>query len=314
MNQNWTRIGAVDGGELLSGCVRGANHCDKGTPCQDASLAGIHYYRGHPYVLLAVADGHGSASYARSEFGAHFAVRAAAEAAARWILFAVASLEDRPDDWLPNARNEFGLRFAKLLRQIWERTVDEHLAACPLQVAAQDAESARKVYGTTVAVALIFHGQMFAGAVGDSTVFLVKDAAGEVAAVDLLTGDKNDALGLATDSLASADAAYRWKHRVLPLDGVQMVLAATDGFADSLAEPGRVLASLQQDVQAKGFHWLRDRLPDFLLRLTGQGVGDDIATVFYFPPSRRSGLQAATAAEAGNESAAGQPSNPSIAA
>ncbi len=313
MNPNWTRIGAVDSGELLSGCVRGANHCDKGSPCQDASLAGIHYYRGYPYVLLAVADGHGAASYARSELGAHFAVRAAAEAAARWILFAVASLEEQPGDWLSNARNEFTLRFAKHLRQIWERNVDEHLTACPLQSAAQDAESARKVYGTTVAVALAFQGHIFAGAVGDSTVFIVKEEEGEPAAVDLLIGDKNDTLGLTTDSLASADAAYRWKHRILPVDGVQMVLAATDGFADSLAEPARALASLQQDTQAKGFTWLRDRLPDFLHRLTDRGVGDDIATVFYFPPCRRSGLQAATAADAGNGPANGQQSISSIA-
>ena len=278
MRGDWARIAAAESGVLLTGCVRGANHCDKNLPCQDASLAGIHYYQGHPYVLLAVADGHGAASYARSELGAHFAVRAAAEAAARWVMFAVDCLEKQPDDWLDNARNEFSQRFVRHLRQSWEANVTGHLAAFPLQPAAPGVE-ALKPYGTTVALAVVF-----AGAIGDSTVFLVREEAGAGTAVDLLAGAKADGLGLATDSLASTDAVYKWKHKMLPLAQTSMLLASTDGFADSLADPLQTLAALQRDTEAKGFAWLEGRLDGFLARLTEQGVGDDIATVFYFPP------------------------------
>ena len=358
MRDDLARIAAAETGVLLTGCVRGANHCDKNLPCQDASLAGIHYYKGYPYVLLAVADGHGAASYTRSELGAHFAVRAAAEAAARWVLFAVDCLEKQPDDWLDNARNEFSQRFIRHLRQTWEVSVTSHLAAFPMQPADSGVE-ALKPYGTTVALAVVFAGQVFAGAIGDSTVFLVREVnvvdparhtgrdcrypehrevnvgagsepnavelasavgrnksvlagdSGELTgrmpetvvarpysgllhpplnstalgtAVDLLAGAKADGLGLATDSLASADAVYKWKHKMLPLAETRMVLVSTDGFKDSLADPLKTLADLQHDTETKGFAWLEGRLNGFLARLTEQGVGDDIATVFYFPP------------------------------
>ncbi len=283
MTANWTRIAGAECGTLLTGCVRGANHVDKNLPCQDASLAGVRYFKGYSYLLLAVADGHGAASYTRSELGAHFAVRAAAEAAARWVLFAVDSLEKQPDDWLMNARNEFGQRFVRHLRQSWERNVTEHLAAYPLEDIGHNIDRF-KAYGTTVALALVFQGQVFAGSIGDSTVFLVREEAGATKALDLLTGEKAEGLGLTTDSLASADVVYKWKHKTLSLAETRMIVAATDGFADSLANPLLTLAALQRDTEIKGFGWLEDKLDDFLSRLTEQGVGDDIATVFYFPP------------------------------
>ncbi len=284
MTGDWTRIAGGESGTLLTGCVRGANHVDKNLPCQDASLASVRYFKGHPYALLAVADGHGAASYTRSELGAHFAVRAAAEAAARWMLFAVNCLENQPDDWLINARNEFSQRFIRQLYQSWERNVTEHLDAYPLEPASQGTDLF-KAYGTTVALALIFHEQVFAGSIGDSTVFLVREEVGATNALDLLTGEKAEGLGLTTDSLASADAIYKWKYKMLPLAETHMIVAATDGFADSLANPLHTLLSLQRDTENKGLGWLEDKLEDFLSRLTEQGVGDDIATVFYFPPS-----------------------------
>ncbi|MGH6820453.1 MAG: protein phosphatase 2C domain-containing protein, partial [Methylocella sp.] len=153
-------------------------------------------------------------------------------------------LENSPGDWLANARNDFGQRFARVLRQSWDRNVSDHLAAFPLESAAPEADL-RKAYGTTVALALVFQGQVFAGTIGDSTVFLVRQEAGVPTAVDLLAGENGAGPGLTTDSLASSDAVYKWKHQTLPLDEVRMVMAATDGFADSLADPKGTLLALQ---------------------------------------------------------------------
>lgn len=295
MPAHWTKIGDPGGGVLLTGSVTGASHRDQGKPCQDASLAGVHFYKGHPYALLAVADGHGSERYTRSQFGAHFAVQAAAEAAARWMLFAVECYEQSPEDWFANARNDFGARFARMLRQSWERNVTEHLAAYPLAEAEQQHASGPNAYGTTIALALVFRDQVFVGAIGDSTVLLVCETAGGVVAEDLLAGAPSEALGLATHSLASAAAASHWQHRVLCLGEVRLLCAVTDGFTDSLADPARTVAKLYGDTQAKGLDWLREKWPEFLERLTEQGVGDDIATVLYFPPPLgRSGLQPTT--------------------
>lgn len=284
MDHTWTLNGIGTCGTLLSGCVRGATHRNKGLPCQDASMASIQHYKGYPYALLAVADGHGAAQYPRSDLGAQFAVQAIAETAARWVLFAVECIERQPDDWLPNVRNDFGVRFARSLRKAWERNVDEHLIGCPLADTQPGSDAAYRAYGTTVALALVFKDRVFAGAIGDSTIFLVTNDGGEVAAVDVLIGEKSEALGLTTDSLAASDAAYKWKHRSLPLREVRLLLAATDGFADSLAAPLRTLETMYRDTCTKGFSWFHDKLPSFLSRLTEQGVGDDIATVFYFPP------------------------------
>lgn len=299
MQPTWTRIGDPSGGVLLTCGVTGANHSDKGLPCQDASLAGIHYYKGHAYTLLAVADGHGSERYSRSQLGAHFAVQAAAEAAARWMLFAVECYEQSPGDWFTNARNDFGARFARMLRQAWERNVTEHLAAYPLTEAEQQQASGQNAYGTTIALALVFRDQVFVGAIGDSTVLVVCDSGGGETAADLLAGDGSQALGLTTHSLASADAACRWQIRVLPLEKVHLLCAVTDGFTDSLTDALRTLVGVYRDTRVKGFDWLRDKWPEFLARLTEQGVGDDIATVLYFPPepTARRGFQPPTIAD-----------------
>jgi hypothetical protein len=292
MQPQWTKIGDPAGGVLLTGGVTGASHRERAMPCQDASLAGVHFYKGHSYVLLAVADGHGAARYTRSELGAHFAVQAAAEAAARWMLSAVDHYEQQPDDWFANARNDFGLRFARMLRQAWERRVEEHLSAHPPDPTGNP--PGLSAYGTTIALALVFRDQVFVGAVGDSTVLAVRAAEGGAVAADALAGAAADTLGLATHSLASADAPSRWQHRALPLGGLRLLCAVTDGFTDSLADAQSTLVGLCRDAQAKGLDWLLEKWPGFLQRLTERGVGDDIATALYFPPPCGSGLQPAT--------------------
>ena len=44
----------------------GATHLEKNRPCQDASVAVQQFYKGQPYTVLAVADGHGGDAYTRS--------------------------------------------------------------------------------------------------------------------------------------------------------------------------------------------------------------------------------------------------------
>ncbi|MGH6820589.1 MAG: hypothetical protein ACREDU_06975, partial [Methylocella sp.] len=67
------------------------------------------------------------------------------------------------------------------------------------------------------------------------------------------------------------------------------------------------LLALQRDTETKGFVWLEDRLEGFLARLTEQGVGDDIATVFYFPPQTQSpAVTAQASTDTTEESQAGE--------
>lgn len=277
----WHQIGNQECGTLITGCRRGASHQERGRPCQDASLAACHSFKGYPYAVLAVTDGHGSARHARSELGAYCAAQAAEEAASRLLPFAVACFEQAPDSWLENVRNEFASRFPKHLHQAWQRRVEEDFQRDPPADVAPGSDPAYRLYGTTVALALVFQGYVFVGAIGDSTLYRLREAGG---AEDLLAGQGRRELGLTTDSLASREAPYKWRHRVLPLDEAPMLVAVTDGFSDSLAEPLAALEGIYRDVLRGGFAWLSGVLPASLERLSREGVGDDIAVAFYFPP------------------------------
>lgn len=281
MQKKIEKISKVERGTLMAGGVIGACHQEKKMPCQDASAAGIYYYKGYSYMLMAVADGHGSSHYPRSELGAHFAVQAATDAAAVWIMFATDCLERQPANWLSNVQNEFGSRFARYLHHSWGRKVDEHLTNFPLEDVAGDINFCRSAYGTTISLALIFNNHIFTGAIGDSSVLIVRNSEDTL---DVLAGDESPQLGLVTHSLAQDNAVLKWKHRVFPVDEVSMICVATDGFTDSLVDVQGTLAALHQDTRLRGFDWLHSKLPDFLSHLTDKGVGDDISVVFYFSP------------------------------
>lgn len=260
------------GGTLLIRGVTGANHQGTGAPCQDASLAAVHYYKGYSYTLLAVADGHGAGKYTHSHIGAHFAVEAVSESVARWILLAVNCLECEPAQWFENSRRDFEEKVPRWLRENW-------LA----RVRRQAEEGNETAYGTTVAVAIVFNGKVFAGVIGDSTILILRNTAD--AEPDLFSEPTE--LGLSTDSLASADAVARWTTRVMALDDASLIAAVTDGFTDSIACLAQTLASLRGRIEEQGVAWLWNQWPNFLARLTEDGVGDDVATVLYLPAFTR---------------------------
>lgn len=269
----WSSVIDPDGGTLLIRGVTGANHRNTKAPCQDASLAAVRYYKGYPYTLLAVADGHGAARYTHSHIGAHFAVEAVSESATRWILSAVDCLEGEPEQWYENSRRSFEENFPRWLRENWLARVKRHAG-----------EGNETAYGTTVALAIVFQGRVFAGVIGDSTILILRET--DSTEPDLFTDTMPAAsLGLSTASLASADAVSRWSTRVMALDDARLIAAVTDGFTDSIANLRETLFALRNRIQQQGVAWLWDKWPDFLERLTEDGVGDDIATVLYLPAS-----------------------------
>jgi|694.fasta_scaffold57220_4 serine/threonine protein phosphatase PrpC len=279
-------VAAPGVGAVLMSCVIGAAHKGKAKPCQDASLVDARFYKGHPYTLLAVADGHGAARYSRSEIGAHFAVQAASEAAARWIPFATASYEQDATSWVENASSDFGARFARWLHESWKRQVYAHVAAYPLSEHDDGRERAETAYGTTVVIALVFHDHVFLGGIGDSSIHVVQEDVTRTLSVTAFPEHlASEVVGLTTDSLASDHVGSRWQHRAIDLSGVRLLCVATDGFTDSLTDVAHTLLKLTADIGGKGLTWLSAQLPKFLERLTTDGVGDDIAAVLYVKPS-----------------------------
>ncbi len=256
------------GGTLLIRGVTGANHRGTGAPCQDASLAAVHYYKGHSYTVLAVADGHGANRYTHSHIGAHFAVEAVSESVARWILLAVDCLEREPAQWFENSRRDFEEKLPRWLRENWLARVKRHAA-----------DGNETAYGTTVALAIVFNGQVFAGVIGDSTILILRATADSTP--DLFSDPTS--VGLSTASLASADALAQWTTRVMALDDARLIAAVTDGFTDSIDSLAQTLFPLRDRIQEQGVTWLWKQWPNFLERLTEDGVGDDVTTVLYLP-------------------------------
>lgn len=275
-------IATPGGGAVLTSCVTGANHREKDKPCQDASLVDARFYKGHPYVLLAVADGHGADKYPRSEIGSHFAVHAASEAATRWIAFATDCQEQNPASWAENASSDFGARYARWLLESWRRQVHDHAVAFPLSDASGESQMAVTAYGTTIAVALFLHDHVFLGGIGDSSVHVVHKGVTNALSVMCFPEHSNSAVvGLGTDSLVSDFAEKRWQHRSLDLSSVRLLCLSTDGLADSLANVEDTLVTLARNIDGRGLTWLSAQLPRFLEQLTTNGVGDDIAAVLY---------------------------------
>lgn len=162
-------------------------------------------------LLVAVADGHGSAPYTRSGLGARFACRAAIDL-----------LRQVPDDIFPAA-----------LKTRFDRMVQRHLAFHPLEdwekERAQSLPSSEAVYGTTLLCARITDK--------GATVFQLGD--GEICVLDFLgnclpalPSDPN-CVGNITSSLVNGMEFccrhFRTVHYSEPIGGIVLTTDGCEG-------------------------------------------------------------------------------------
>src|SRR5215203_6208715 len=110
--------------QVVGESVRGAVHERNGLPNQDA-ICWLPASGEGSSIVLAVADGHGSARYSRSHIGAGLAVESAAHLVQDFLNQAdfdnLSLLKDAIEDWLPRA----------LVRK-WVEVVIDHSNADPL--------------------------------------------------------------------------------------------------------------------------------------------------------------------------------------
>jgi serine/threonine protein phosphatase PrpC len=253
----------------------GATHVEKHLPCQDACLAMQRFFKGHPYTVLAVADGHGGAAYTRSEVGAHLAAHAVQAAAGRFLPYVVELVERQPAQWRRTAQREFQTYFGRWVRRAWEQLVLQDRQKQPEYPAG--AGDPFRPYGTTIAVLLLFGNLAFAGAIGDSVIYVVK--AGDRPAVSCAFPQDPSLMGGQTHSLSSADAHYQWTSLTVSLDELGMLVLATDGFSDSLEYPEATVQDMYEKVKVRGIDWLKHVLPQELRRFSDDGAGDDISVI-----------------------------------
>jgi len=266
--------------------VRGASHVRSGLPNQDA-IAWVEDADAAGGVLLAVADGHGSAKCFRSDYGARFAVEAARSVPGR-----------------PQAAD--AERVAEELVQRWRQAVRNHLCDDPipssalLQVEKKLGRAARLsveadpvlAYGSTLLVTAVSESVAFYLHLGDGDILTVS---GEAEVSRPWPRDERQ-LGDETTSLATRNAAreIRWRITRAPEDLPALILLSTDGYANSFRNDDGFLAvgrDLLRMLHKEGIGPITENLECWLREASELGSGDDITVGILWRGDQASGRE-----------------------
>lgn len=186
---------------------------------------------GETATLLAVADGHGSKEYLRSDLGARFAVAAFQHTAANLFV------GTDPGSWRESVVRQ---AFTRQLTLRWRRSVVLHAANNPPDGALPDATGERnatseqtlRLYGSTLIAALVAPGRFAAWQIGDGDLCFV----GVDREATLPLPQEGVDLGDETDSLCHPDAATRFRTLWWPDTWSGLVSLSTDGLSKSFAD------------------------------------------------------------------------------
>lgn len=220
---------------------------------------------------MAVADGHGGRRHDRSAVGARIATRLA-------TLLLRRLCRSADDDSLAGCFRDDFPRW--MVRQWRRRVLDD--AATPGEPPSAIVDR----YGTTLIVGLCTAKSCLVGQIGDGEALLLR----RTGMVRLIEPDLTT-VGLATHSLCQRAAHRYWRiHAGRALEPGDILLLATDGFADSFASEGdlnRFADDLWQRCDAFGPSRVASCLPGWLDRLSRDGSGDDITLMMASPWAKR---------------------------
>lgn len=261
--------------------VQGAAHKRRDMPCQDA----YRWDSDGERTILAVADGHGSASCRYSGTGAELA----AEVFCALMADLWRSGQGRWEELLAHLEREGGIPVAQRMEREWKRRVEEDYRQ---RQGDEEAPTAiHKLYGTTILGLMATDRFFFAFQLGDGDISYI-DGDGCQEAV---SGDK--ILGVETYSLSQADA---WRQAVtaarrIETPGPFAFMLSTDGFSNSHLDH----LEFQKSCTAY-FDLLRDggqelvstHLGAWLDETSELGCGDDITLMIaYFDGGSGTGGQ-----------------------
>lgn len=264
--------------QVVGQSVRGATHERNGLPNQDA----IHWLpssgRGSS-VVLAVADGHGSARYPRSHAGAKIAVEIATSLIDDFLKSQdnLSLIKDATEDWLP-----------RTLVRNWTEAVAEDLKLDPLspdEYASVGLADGPVAYGATLLAAAVTERFALYLQLGDGDILTVSDA-GVVSRP--LTKDER-LLGNETTSLCAAEAwrDFRVSFQLLRQSHPALILLSTDGYPNSFRDESGFLqvgSDLLNMIQEHGLAKVNDSLGGWLSDSTRAGSGDDVTLGIIYHP------------------------------
>ena len=259
----------------LQASVRGAAHHRAGLPNQDAVR--IARANGGLPLIVALADGHGSAKSFRSQHGARSAVAVALKVCG--TLFKLDSLSQKKR-W---AEEQLPL---ELVRH-WRERVDRLLARRPFALAELESlgpASRRQVeanpylaYDSTLLAVIVASTFILYLQLGDGDILTVSSS-GEVERP--LAKDER-LIANETTSLCSDKAWNEVRVLFQALAGAPpaLILAATDGYANAFRDEAgfqQVARDLWAMLRDEGLETVQSNLKDWLNEASQQGSGDDI--------------------------------------
>lgn len=257
--------------EIIGGSVRGASHVRNGLPNQDAVLWYPEDGKGDT-VIVAVADGHGSAKSFRSETGSKLAVETAIGTIKEMI------------ECQKTAQLSVVKRMAeeRLPREIWNRwksKVDEDVRDRPFTE-----EKSNRIDGT---IYLAYGSTLLSVLITPSFILYLQLGDGDIVTV---SGDtvqrplpKDERLfANETTSLCTKDAWRDFRVRFQTIvEPPELILIATDGYANSFRNDDGFLkaaSDIRDMIREDGVDYIREHLETWLKDASESGSADDITT------------------------------------
>jgi serine/threonine protein phosphatase PrpC len=269
---------------VIGTSVQGATHERANRPNQDA-IRWVPASAVGPPLILAVADGHGSAKSFRSDIGAGLAVDTAIRVVEEFLR------EQAKPPNLSLAKNLLAERLPRLLVRQWVTAVQKHVQEHPFiaeesailaqtrgsRVQASVEDDSLIAYGSTLLVALLTSSYIAYLQLGDGDVITVSEK-GEVAC----PVPPDERLFANETTSLSARAAWndvRVAFHPTAASSPALILLSTDGYSNSFSDESGFLqvgVDILNLMRSDGAKVVDGRLESWLKRTTSEGSGDDI--------------------------------------
>jgi serine/threonine protein phosphatase PrpC len=259
--------------QVVGQSVRGAAHERNGLPNQDAIRWLPSAGRGSS-VVLAVADGHGSARYPRSHTGANIAVDVATGLIVEFLNSQAGAdnlslIKDTTEEWLP-----------RTLVRNWTAAVAENLKAEPLspdETTSVGQADESVAYGATLLAAAVTERFAIYLQLGDGDILTVSDRG--IVTRPLSRDDR--LFGNETTSLCAPEAWRDFRVNFQPLTQSRpaLILLSTDGYPNSFRDEAgffKVGSDILNLIREDGLASVNDNLAGWLSDSTRAGSGDDV--------------------------------------
>jgi serine/threonine protein phosphatase PrpC len=241
-------------------------------PCQDGYGIAIGSVAGSPYIVAAVADGHGDAKHDLSQYGAALAVRAALDQVR--ALYVHLGQENSASTLWRNFKADYPRRVGRCWRDAVLEDARGRLSAVPALL--DESHELWTRYGTTLLAALIAPEAILVGQLGDGDIaFLRTDGS-----IESPIKKDPSLVGTATYSLCSPEATQLWQTAMFQRGTGGLLLLATDGLSDAFGgdedQFHTFVRRLDERIKEHGMERVAASIPNWLDAKYSKASGDDI--------------------------------------